>query len=109
MPLEHAIKRAIERLCLLRENRLYREELESTNRELKESLSILKEDQEAGRCIQFQLLPDREIKYGGYGFSHHIIPSLYLSGDFVDYFCIDNRYMDFILQMYRAMVLLLHL
>jgi len=93
--LEHAIKQALERSQLLHQNQLYREELESTNRELKQSLSVLKEDQEAGRCIQFQLLPANNISYDNMAFSHHIIPSLYLSGDFVDYFDISEEYIGF--------------
>lgn len=93
--LEHSINRCLERSRLLRENRIYREELESTNRELKESLSVLKEDQEAGRCIQFQLLPEKNISFNSFEFSHHIIPSLFLSGDFVDYFTINEQYIGF--------------
>jgi len=93
--LEHAIHKALERSRLVYENQLYREELESTNHELKQSLAILKEDQEAGRCIQFQLLPPKEVKYDDFQFSHYIIPSLYLSGDFVDYFDINEQYLGF--------------
>jgi len=93
--LEHAIKQALERSRLLQENQAYREELESTNRELNQSLSILKEDQEAGRCIQFQLLPANNIYFDDISFSHHIIPSLYLSGDFIDYFAISDDYLGF--------------
>ena len=93
--LEHAIDRSLERHRLLNENKLYREELEITNRELKESLAVLKEDQEAGRCIQFQLLPEKTLSFEPFDFTHHIIPSLYLSGDFVDYFCINDNYVGF--------------
>jgi len=89
--LEHAINRALERVRLLRENLQYREELEQANKQLTISLSVLKEDQEAGRNIQFELLPDKVFVQGNCTFSHEVMPSLYLSGDFVDYFLIDDQ------------------
>ncbi len=33
--------------------------------------------------------------FGSYHFSHHVLPSLYLSGDFVDYFRIDDNHLGF--------------
>ena len=93
--LEHAINQALERSCLLQENERYREALELTNQELQQNLSILKDDQEAGRCIQLQLLPPNNLHFGELVFSHHMIPSLYLSGDFIDYFSIDSQYIGF--------------
>jgi serine phosphatase RsbU (regulator of sigma subunit) len=93
--LEHAINRALERVRLLRENLQYREELERTNKQLTLSLSVLKEDQEAGRNIQFELLPDKVFSQGICKFSHEVMPSLYLSGDFVDYFPIDDTHVGF--------------
>lgn len=93
--LEHAINRALERVRLLKENQQYREQLEETNKQLTLSLSVLKEDQEAGRNIQFALLPDKALTYGPCHFSHEVMPSLYLSGDFVDYFQIDENHVGF--------------
>ncbi len=63
--------------------------------ELQESLEVIKRDEEAGRKIQFKLLPDREKKIAQYSFSHRIIPSLYLSGDFLDYFRINEKLIGF--------------
>src|SRR5690606_9450838 len=48
------------------ENLAYSEELEKTNRELKESLNILKMDQIAGRQVQKSLLPVSPLVHGEY-------------------------------------------
>jgi serine phosphatase RsbU (regulator of sigma subunit) len=93
--LEHAIDQALERARLLRENREYREHLETINTQLKQSLQRLEEDEAAGRRIQFQLLPEDKQHHGPYEFSRQLLTSLYLSGDFVDYFAIDCKYVGF--------------
>lgn len=93
--LEHAVKQSLERAHLLRENREYREHLETVNRQLQQSLQQLQEDEEAGRQIQFQLLPETDRCYGPYTFSRHLLTSQYLSGDFVDYFAIDGQHLGF--------------
>ncbi len=92
---EHAVNQCLHRARLEQENRDYREKLEETNRELAESLAILREDQEAGRQVQSRLLPDGKDSFGDYSFSHVLLPSLYLSGDFLDCFSIDQRYLGF--------------
>jgi sigma-B regulation protein RsbU (phosphoserine phosphatase) len=93
--LERAVRRVIEHADLLRQNREYREHLETLNRELTQTLKHLQEDEEAGRRIQFQLLPDDNIHFGSYTFQRRLFPSMYLSGDFVDYFPIDDRHVGF--------------
>lgn len=93
--LEHAVRKALERAELLKENREYREHLETLNIELNESLLRLEEDEEAGRLIQFQLLPRQKKSWGEYEFSSHLQTSMYLSGDFVDYFIIDKNHLGF--------------
>lgn len=93
--LESAVRRVLERVDLLRQNREYREHLETLNRELTETLSRLQEDEEAGRNIQFQLLPEDNRRFGSYTFRRRLYPSMYLSGDFVDYFPIDDRHVGF--------------
>ncbi|MCP5419310.1 MAG: response regulator [Gammaproteobacteria bacterium] len=93
--LEHAIEQSLERARLIRENRIYREHLESANTRLKQSLRQLQEDEEAGRRIQFRLLPENNKCYPPYLFSHQLLTSLYLSGDFVDYFVIDAEHLGF--------------
>jgi serine phosphatase RsbU (regulator of sigma subunit) len=85
--LEHSVRRALERGQLLKQNRQIREQLELTNAELERSLDLLEEDQEAGRRVQRRMLPPTPHVFNdSCHFSHRIIPSLYLSGDFVDYF-----------------------
>lgn len=95
--LEHSIRRALDRANLRFENRRYREKLETANRELKASLSLLQEDQNAGRQVQMNMLPDTPWEEGEFSFAHLIIPSLFLSGDFVDYFRVDERRIAFYL------------
>ena len=93
--LESAVRRVIEHADLLRQNREYRENLEVLNRELTQTLKQLQEDEEAGRSIQFQLLPEDNCSFGSYTFRRRLYPSMYLSGDFVDYFPIDDRHAGF--------------
>lgn len=95
--LEHSVRRALDRSRLRLENRRYREKLEATNRELQASLNLLQEDQNAGRQVQMNMLPETPWEVDGFRFAHKIIPSLYLSGDFVDYFRIDERRVGFYL------------
>lgn len=84
--LEHSVKRNLERLRLLKENQKYRSELENTNNKLQETLDLLEMDLQAGRRIQQLMLPENDKQLGSFKFCHHIIPSHYMSGDFVDYF-----------------------
>ncbi len=95
--LVHAVNRAYEEHRLIQENRLYREELEAKNRELNESLRLLKEDQEAGRAVQLKMLPEPVKNYGNVHIEYMIVPSLYLSGDFVDYFRLGPQQIGFYL------------
>jgi sigma-B regulation protein RsbU (phosphoserine phosphatase) len=93
--LEHALRNALKRARLERENRRYREHLEAVNRELKDSLYRLEKDEEAGRDVQFQLLPEPKRRFGPYEFSRVLLTSLYLSGDFLDYFVVDDDRLGF--------------
>ncbi|MBU3056231.1 MULTISPECIES: two-component system response regulator RssB [Pseudomonas] len=96
--LEHSVRRALDRSRLRLENRRYREKLEAANRELQASLNLLQEDQNAGRQVQMNMLPATPwVVDGNLQFAHQIIPSLYLSGDFVDYFRVDERRVAFYL------------
>jgi sigma-B regulation protein RsbU (phosphoserine phosphatase) len=95
--LEHSVRRALDRSRLRRENQRYREKLEVANRELQASLDLLREDQTAGRQVQMNMLPVTPWSADDYDFAHLIIPSLYLSGDFVDYFRIDEHRVVFYL------------
>ncbi len=72
---------------------IYRAQLEKANRELRESLKILELDQRAGRQVQLSMLPDRTKRFGEYEIAYSIVPSLYLSGDFVGYNIVFDRYL----------------
>ncbi|MEA3275626.1 MAG: SpoIIE family protein phosphatase [Pseudomonadota bacterium] len=93
--LEGALARGLERARLMRENREYQQRLERVNRDLTDTLHQLQADQEAGREIQTRLLPEDGVTFGAYRFRRRLYPSMYLSGDFVDYFPIDRRYTGF--------------
>lgn len=53
----------------------------------------LQEDQRAGQQIQLGMLPSQHKQMGAYLFSRWVQPSLMLSGDFVDYFPLQERYL----------------
>jgi serine phosphatase RsbU (regulator of sigma subunit) len=95
--LEHSVRRALDRANLRLENQRYRDELETANRELQASLHLLQEDQNAGRQVQMNMLPVTPWQADSLNFAHQIIPSLYLSGDFVDYFRVDDSRVAFYL------------
>ena len=84
--LDNVIEKLFDRLRINRLNQLYRKELEDANRELRAGISELRADQNAGRKVQMKMLPDRELNISGLQVDHMIKPSLYLSGDFLDYF-----------------------
>ncbi len=95
MLFESAIERGMLQARLLRQEREHKEHLESLNQQLSGALGQLRTDQEAGRQIQTQLLPSESLTVGSYRFSRRLYPSLYLSGDFVDYFSIDQTHVAF--------------
>ena len=82
--LEHAVCRALERNQLIEENQEFQ-------RKLTKSLDILEEDQVAGKSVQQKLLPSVDKTFiGGVHCTHRVIPAIYLSGDFIGYFEIDD-------------------
>lgn len=93
--LEHAVARCVDQNRLRRENQRYRQKLEDANRELRQSLGLLQQDQQAGRHVQLKMFPARPLAIGDYHLSHRIFPSLFLSGDFVEYFTVGDRYVVF--------------
>ncbi|MEH6650719.1 MAG: PP2C family protein-serine/threonine phosphatase [Motiliproteus sp.] len=78
-----SMQRQLERAELLSQSQYFRDELE-------QSLALLKEDQQAGRHVQLKMLPPKDTDINGYHFDYKIKPSLFLSGDFVDYFRISE-------------------
>ncbi|MDZ4262423.1 MAG: SpoIIE family protein phosphatase, partial [Pseudomonadota bacterium] len=95
--LVHSINKVLDRQDLEEENQRYRTQLEEANRELKENLRVLERDQIAGRRVQRRLMPSGLTTEEGYIAAHTIVPSLFLSGDFVDYAHIKKRYLAFYL------------
>jgi serine phosphatase RsbU (regulator of sigma subunit) len=93
--LEHSISRCMEQVKLRGENSAYRAKLEDTNRQLENNLRILEQDQQAGRHVQMRLLPPSPHTLGPYTFTHRVIPSLYLSGDFVEYLLVGDNHINF--------------
>ncbi len=94
----HAITRVTEAQDLARENRAYREQLEARNQELHEHIELLQRDHEAGRQLQQHLLPRSPYHYpAGIEAAYRLQPSLYLSGDFIDYGLFGERFVGFYL------------
>lgn len=81
-----SVQRVMERQHLRIENEAYRRKLEDTNAKLEKSLQLLEYDQRAGRQVQSKLLPPSPHTTNGLTLNHVILPSLFLSGDFIDYF-----------------------
>ena len=90
-----SMERCVRLRAMSRELRASREALEARNRELRETVRMLEKDQQAGRQVQLRMLPTSPLVIGDYLFSHTVIPSLYLSGDFTDYFTVDDHYVVF--------------
>ena len=93
--LEQTLARVANLAAARRRSVEYSAKLEATNHELQESLRLLKQDQMAGREVQKSLMPDSPLAFGDYEISHSITPSLYLSGDFVGYNFVLDRYLLF--------------
>jgi serine phosphatase RsbU (regulator of sigma subunit) len=84
--LDHLVMKNI-RLGRERNKRLIEaEKLAILNRKLEESLRILEKDQRAGFQVQRGMMPQSPYQVGDVVFTHKIIPSVILSGDFIDYF-----------------------
>ena len=88
--LDTAVARSLDRARLLKENRAYQSDLEQLNRELTQVVGQLREDEEAARTLQIRMLPQSDQQIGSFRFRHRIFTSMYLSGDFVDFFRLGN-------------------
>jgi serine phosphatase RsbU (regulator of sigma subunit) len=93
--LEQTMTRLAQVASMRQQQVIDRAKLESTNDELQESLRLLKQDQIAGLEVQKSLMPKSPLSAGEYQISHSIVPSLYLSGDFVGYNVVLGRYLLF--------------
>lgn len=94
--LEHLIQHNLDQVNLEKQNLEYQNHLESVNAELRKRLDELNSDQQAGRQVQLRMLP-KPLKTAQLEISHSIKPSLILSGDFVDYFPLDDQHYAFYL------------
>lgn len=92
----HLLRRMIRRVIMLdrlaAEQEEDRRRLEELNERLETHLELLKLDQQAGGQIQRKLLPSRPQKMGRVSCDYWLAPSLYLSGDFLDYQRFSDRY-----------------
>lgn len=83
--LNHVIEKVLDRAQLKKQNQTYQ-------RNLEQAYDKMKYDLEMGRNIQMKLLPNNNVVIGDFAFKRQVLPSMYLSGDFVDYFNIGNGY-----------------
>jgi serine phosphatase RsbU (regulator of sigma subunit) len=93
--LVRSIERCIRQRNLRRDLQESRQSLEAANIELRGTVKMLEQDQQAGRQVQLRMLPVTPLVLQDYVFSHTVIPSLYLSGDFTDYFTVGDSYVTF--------------
>jgi serine phosphatase RsbU (regulator of sigma subunit) len=97
-PLRHAhllrrmIHKAIELHRLAQERARDSERLAELNESLETHLALLRLDQQAGGQIQRKLLPPRPQTVRGITCDYWLAPSLYLSGDFLDFQRYDERF-----------------
>ncbi len=87
---DSVLERLFDRVRVHRLNQMYRQELEEANSDLRAGISELRADQRAGRKVQMKMLPDHQVILNGLAIDHLIKPSLFLSGDFLDYFRISE-------------------
>jgi len=90
--LRQAVRRGVERSALLRQNRAYSDSLRNTNERLTEALHELRSDEQGARQLQFQLLPPDGLRIGPLCCERRLFPSQLLSGDFLDYFPLNDRF-----------------
>ena len=93
--LVRAISRCVRQREMRRELETSRRQLQAANTELRGTVKMLEEDQQAGRQVQLRMLPATPMVLGDYVFGHTVIPSLYLSGDFTDYFTVGEHHVTF--------------
>ncbi|WP_458525081.1 PP2C family protein-serine/threonine phosphatase [Onishia taeanensis] len=93
--LRRMIAKVIENRRLADEHRRDRDRLAELNESLETHLEMLRLDQQAGGHIQRKLLPSRPLRFGGVTCDYWLAPSLYLSGDFLDYQRFDARFSVF--------------
>ncbi|MCS2609010.1 PP2C family protein-serine/threonine phosphatase [Halomonas dongshanensis] len=93
--LRHMIRKVIELRHLEIERERDRARLAELNESLETHLALLRMDQQSGSHIQRRLLPARPSEINGIHYDYWFAPSLYLSGDFLDYQRYNARYSAF--------------
>lgn len=92
-----SIERCVRQRQMRRDLQESRQRLEAANTELRGTIQVLEQDQQAGRQVQMRMLPSTPLVADDYVFSHTVIPSLYLSGDFTDYFTVGDHFITFVM------------
>ncbi|MBN2651309.1 MAG: SpoIIE family protein phosphatase [Spirochaetales bacterium] len=69
--------------------------LANINRQLNHSIKVIEEDLEAAKKVQLNMLPQNNFKFRDLSIDYSYYPSAYLSGDFLDYFYLDDNYLIF--------------
>ncbi len=80
---DNTIQKALEKAYFQKKEKIYLERLE------RHSL--------AAKKMQERLFPDEKVTWDNYTLSRHVIPSIDTSGDFIDYFQIDDKHFGFYL------------
>ena len=93
--LDTSIERCVKRRRIRQELSDSKRALEHSNAELRDAVTVLEQDQQAGRQVQLRMLPNSPLKVNGYDFRHSMYPSLFLSGDFVEYITVGDRHVVF--------------
>lgn len=88
--IDKVIHGILDKIRLNKLNKRLQHELEERNAKLRDGLNELRADQKAGLQVQLKMLPDPQKTIHGVMYDHCVKPSLYLSGDFLDYFNIDE-------------------
>lgn len=87
---DHVIHGILDKIRLNKLNKVLQRELEERNSKLRQGINELRADHKAGLQVQLKMLPDGKKTMQGLVFDHCVKPSLYLSGDFLDYFNLDE-------------------
>ncbi len=93
--LNDSIVRCVRRRRIRHELSESKRNLETANVELRQALAVLEQDQQAGRQVQLRMLPHSPFDVQNYQFRHSVHPSLYLSGDFIDYITVGDHHVVF--------------
>lgn len=83
--LSHAVNRNIRHIKEHRRRKQTEQDLEKLNKTLVDNFRTLERDQQSGFRVQQSMMPESPLSIGNVTFNHKIIPSLILSGDFIDY------------------------